>query len=142
MRVTSAQLFRTSGLQRSNFVWTSEVAPRRILIVDDDPALLALMRILLISSDYEVDTAANGQQGLQLARSGDYALILLDLEMPVMNGREFYRQYRAEGRQTPIVLVSAYGAELARAELAAEGAVAKPFDPDHLAFVVDSLVKT
>jgi CheY-like chemotaxis protein len=70
----------------------------------------------------------------------EFDVILLDLEMPVMNGREFFGEYRNRGNQTPVVVVSAYGAEAARAELGAEGAVAKPFDPDNVTHLIDRLL--
>ena len=141
MRLMSVHQSPTRWQRLPSFRWTSEIAQRRILIVDDDPSLLSLMRILLISSNYEVDTASNGQLGLNLAKKNDYSLVLLDLEMPVMNGRQFFRAFRSEGYETPVVLISAFGAESARAELSANAAVSKPFDPTHLAYVVDSLVQ-
>jgi CheY-like chemotaxis protein len=59
-------------------------------------------------------------------------VIVLDLEMPVMNGRTFYRTARADGIVTPILILSAYGARDAKQELGAQAYVDKPFLPDQL----------
>jgi DNA-binding response OmpR family regulator len=120
--------------------WGSIEGAPRILIVDDDASLLSLLRILLTSAGYQVQTAVDGQQALMVAAMYEFDVILLDLEMPVMNGREFFGEYRNRGNQTPVVVVSAYGAEAARAELGAEGAVAKPFDPDNVTHLIDRIL--
>jgi len=88
-----------------------------------------MIRLALMSEGLEVDTAADGLLGLEAVERGQYDLIVLDLQMPNMDGRAFFREYRARGGTTPVVLLSAYGAQSARAELNAEAAIAKPFDP-------------
>ena len=67
-------------------------------------------------------------------------LVILDLQMPVMDGRTFYREFRQKGFRSPVVILSAYNAEGARQELGAEAALNKPFDPDRIGEVVRSLV--
>ncbi len=67
-------------------------------------------------------------------------VIILDLEMPVMNGRAFYRALRAEGHQVPVLILSAYGAQAARTELGAEAAVDKPFEPEELVERASALI--
>ena len=122
-------------------IWTSTRAPRRLLIVDDDASLQTLLRILLTSSGFDVMTAGDGRQALALAQSNEYDLILLDLEMPVMNGREFYREFRQLNSQTPVVIISAFGADLGQQELGAQGSISKPFDPSYVQRIVESLVQ-
>ena len=121
-------------------IWTSERLRRRLLIVDDDSSLQTLLRILLTSSGFEVTTAGDGQQALALAKDGDFDLILLDLEMPVMNGREFYRAFRKHNTATPVVIISAYGAEVGQQELGAQGSINKPFDPVNVQRIVESIL--
>jgi DNA-binding response OmpR family regulator len=103
--------------------------PNKVLLIDDDPALVRMIRLALLSEGWEVDTAADGLLGLEAVERAQYDIIVLDLQMPNLDGRGFFREYRARGGTTPVVLLSAYGAQSARAELGAEAAVTKPFDP-------------
>jgi len=100
-----------------------------ILVVDDDPALLRLVALLLRTEEYEVEVASGGNQALQILQTSRPVAILLDLSMPVMSGREFYTAARKIGYTGPIVICSAYGAKEACAELGANAAITKPFDP-------------
>jgi DNA-binding response OmpR family regulator len=103
--------------------------PERVLVIDDDPALVRMIRLALLSEGLTVDTASDGLRGLEATERATYDLIVLDLQMPDMDGRAFFREFRARGGTTPILLLSAYGAQEARHELNAEAAVSKPFDP-------------
>jgi two-component system OmpR family response regulator len=100
----------------------------RILVVDDDQALLRMIRLVLLSEGYEVSTAADGLEGLQRLAEGEFALVVLDLQMPEMDGRTMHAEMRKLGIETPVVVVSAYQAQAAAAELGAAGAISKPFD--------------
>ncbi|HXH20965.1 MAG TPA: response regulator [Dehalococcoidia bacterium] len=110
----------------------------RVLLIDDDRALLRMARLALASDAMVVDTAADGVEGLEKLAAADFDVIVLDLQMPRMDGREFYREMRSRGYRTPVIILSAYGAETARKELGAECAVTKPFDPASLIRVVRS----
>jgi len=108
-------------------------APQRsILVVEDDPDLLAVMEMVLSDAGYRVRTAPEG--GAALARIAEEmpALVLLDMRMPGMNGWEFAREFRRRhDRSAPIVVVTAAEDARARAEeIAADGWLAKPFDLD------------
>jgi len=111
-----------------------------VLVIDDDPALVRMIRLALLSEGLDVDTAADGLKGLEATERATYDLIVLDLQMPNMDGREFYREFRSRGGATPVVLLSAYGAQNARNALGAEAAVAKPFDPAVLVRTVRTLL--
>jgi DNA-binding response OmpR family regulator len=111
---------------------TSESGPLRVLIIDDDEALLRMLRLCLTSPNIDVETASNGEAGLDCLARAEYDVILLDLQMPRMDGRTFYREMRSRGCEAKVVIVSAYGAEEARRELRASAAVPKPLDPDNL----------
>ena len=76
---------------------------------------------------------SNGALGLEALRSQDCDIVVLDLQMPVMDGRAFYHEMRVLGYEQPVVILSAYGAEKARAELNAQAAIQKSFDSDSLA---------
>ena len=114
----------------------------RILLDDDDTALQRMIRLTLASEGFDVVTAQDGVHALEQLDHGSFDAILLDLQMPVMDGRTFYREMRARGVGTPVIILSAYGANEAREELQAEAAVAKPFDPDDLIALTQRLVET
>lgn len=103
-----------------------------ILVVEDDPDLLALVELILRDAGYRVETASDGRTALARIAVEMPALILLDMRMPGMNGWEFALEFRARhGRATPIVVVTAAENARARAEeIGAEGWLAKPFDLD------------
>ena len=110
-----------------------------ILIVDDDPALVRMLRLTLRDGGYNVSSAANGQEALEHLDTSEADAIILDLEMPVMDGRTFYRQLRARGDDTPILIMSANGARRGYLELGAHSYLAKPFQPRDLLGAVAAL---
>src|SRR5215203_5617405 len=81
----------------------------RILVVDDDVNLTRLLRAILRTSGFDVVTCGDSTEGLGVAESQEFNLIILDLRMPVMDGRTFYRELRQRGVKTPVVIASAYG---------------------------------
>jgi DNA-binding response OmpR family regulator len=109
---------------------TVSLEGRRVLVVEDDPSIAIGLRINLESEGYQVDVADNGETGLELARTLNPDLIVLDLMLPKRNGLEVLHDLRAEGRTMPIIILSAKSAEMdkvAGLELGAEDYVAKPF---------------
>jgi two-component system, OmpR family, alkaline phosphatase synthesis response regulator PhoP len=113
---------------------------RRLLIIDDDASLLTLLRIVFETSNYEIVTAHDGLDGFVKARADGFDAILLDLQMPGMDGRSFFRKLRRAGHTTPVLILSAFGAESACHELGAEAFFSKPFDPARLVSVVEDLL--
>ena len=109
-----------------------------VLVVEDDPDLLALVEIILSDAGYEVAVASDGAQALSRVKERMPGVILLDMRMPVMNGWEFAREYRARhGRATPIVVVTAAEDARARAqEIGADAWLEKPFDLDEVVRMV------
>jgi two-component system alkaline phosphatase synthesis response regulator PhoP len=104
----------------------------RVLLVDDDAALIRMMRLCFLTEGFEVLTARDGVEGLERLATSSVDVVILDLQMPRKDGRSFYRELRSRGDRTPVIILSAYGAEAARAELGAEACVSKPFDPEDL----------
>jgi CheY-like chemotaxis protein len=107
----------------------------RILVIDDAEHLRTVLKLTLEFEGYEVVTADNGQSGLDATRAGAFDLVFCDIEMPVMNGIEFVRRYRAEiDAATPILVLTAEGSELVAQALAAgaTSAFVKPFEPIRL----------
>jgi DNA-binding response OmpR family regulator len=108
-------------------------APRPILVVDDDPEILAMLRDFLESEGLAVRTAANGAEALEALDEMTPALILLDMRMPVLDGWGFAERFRERELTYPIVVMTA--AESARRwaeEIGATGYIAKPFDVNEL----------
>lgn len=116
------------------------LAGARILVVDDDANLIRLLRAILKSSGFDVTTCGDATEALDVAEQGHFELIILDLRMPVMDGRTYYRELRGRGVMTPVVIASAYGARAAQSELGAQAAIEKPFDPDRLIETVENIL--
>jgi DNA-binding response OmpR family regulator len=112
----------------------------RILVVDDDGNLLRLLAMILRLAGFDVVTTEDPQRGLELAGSERPDLIILDLQMPKLDGKSLYRQLRGRGLQTPVLIASAFGAREAQLELGAQGAMEKPFDPERLVETVRELL--
>lgn len=111
-----------------------------ILVVDDDEPLLRVIRLALVSEGFGVRTARDGIEALACLDSVQPDLIVLDLQMPRMDGPTFFRKMRTGGCAAPVLILSAYGVEEAMEELGAEGGVSKPFDPAELAQEVSRLL--
>ena len=81
---------------------------RRILVVDDEKNIRLTVQHSLIAADYEVETAANGAEGLERFRDDHYDLILMDLRMPQINGIEMLRTIREHDKHTAAIVITAY----------------------------------
>ena len=103
-----------------------------VLVIDDDPNLTRLMATILRTSGIDTVTAMDGWSALEAIEHNDVDAIVLDLQMPKLDGRGFFRELRARGDHTPVLIASAYGARDAQRELGAEASVEKPFDPELL----------
>ena len=81
---------------------------RKILLVDDDESIQLLYREELEDNGYEVISALNGEEGLQKFKDNSPDLVILDIQMPGMNGIEVLRQMKMQNAAIPIILSSAY----------------------------------
>ena len=118
------------------------MAGKRILVVDDDPDVRLLFRLIFESVGYQVDEARNGVAALILIKDSLPDLVVTDMVMPDMDGLELIRRLRADVRtaQLPILAVTAH----ARSRDLASGAdqvLDKPIDRSRLLATVGSLVK-
>ena len=102
--------------------------PRSILVAEDDRGIRTLLELILQGVDCSVIAASDGAEALQLARKHRIDLLLVDVNMPRLDGASVCRAYRANGGAAPVVLLSASsdGPDTARA-CAADGFIAKPF---------------
>ncbi len=102
----------------------------RVLLIDDEPAIVTGVGRALRGEGHLVDAATDGSVGLELALSGDYDVIVLDVMLPGMNGHKVCRTARARGLRTPILMLSAKGGEWDVADgldLGADDYLTKPF---------------
>jgi signal transduction histidine kinase len=106
----------------------------RILVAEDDPAVRSMTVRVLESAGYELVAVPNGVEAGRAAAQGTFALVLLDVVMPEMSGREAFKAVRAAQPNARIVLASGYTADIDIGDLLANGAVflQKPYDPDEL----------
>jgi DNA-binding response OmpR family regulator len=117
----------------------------RVLIIEDERRLAEnVARALRESAGYAVDTAGDGEQGLYLAESGDYDLIVLDLMLPKLNGQEVLTRHRKHGHATPVLVLTARDQKESVVQLLNSGAddyLAKPFDLGELLARAKALVR-
>lgn len=107
---------------------------RPVLVVDDDPHIRHLIADLLRDEGYPVITADDGSEALRFVAIDCPAVIVLDMRMPVVDGWQFVRAYRAmPGPHAPIVVVTAeHDARLCGSEIGAAAVVPKPFEIESL----------
>ena len=118
---------------------------RTILAVDDDPDILNLEKKILEKEGFEVVTTTQGAQAVSLMQQGDFALVLLDIMMPGMDGFEVSRTIRREqkGKQLPVIFLTARDdAASMREGFRSGGSVflSKPFTANQLVRLVYSII--
>jgi two-component system, sensor histidine kinase and response regulator len=109
----------------------------RVLLAEDNPVNREVALAMLADAGLDVDTAEDGVQALAMARQRRYDLVLMDMQMPEMDGLEATRALRAtaNGREVPIVALTANAFGEDRAACLAAGMndhIAKPVEPRHL----------
>lgn len=117
--------------------------PELILVVDDEPKIVRLARDYLEKNGYRVTTAADGQSALMAARREKPDLIILDLMLPVMDGREVCRILRRES-DVPIIMLTALSEEIDQVtglEIGADDYITKPFSPRAMIARVRALLR-
>ena len=103
----------------------------RILLVEDEPGLQLTLSDRLRGEGYEVDTAADGQSGLDKAATGEFDLVLLDVMLPRKNGFDVLRDLRQRGLETPVIMLTARGQvvdTVVGLKLGADDYLSKPFE--------------
>jgi DNA-binding response OmpR family regulator len=118
--------------------------PHSVLVIEDNPDMVDLLRLHLRDLSCRVDTAYDGLAGLTRAKQGHYDLIILDIMLPQLDGLEVCRRLRAEGRHTPILMLTAKSAELDRVlglEIGADDYLTKPFSIRELLARVKALFR-
>ncbi len=115
-----------------------------VLIVDDDEAVVTMLRKVMKSNDIEADTAKNGMDALELLGSRHYDLMLLDVNMQGMDGFEVVQAVRSQNIQIPIIIVSGRKEDydtLYGLDIGADDYLTKPFNPVTLGAKVKALIR-
>ena len=128
------------------FKSNKKVAPARILVVDDEPDCLSIIQCRLEWCHYEVITACNGAEGLQIAENENPDIVLLDTNMPVMDGQEMLERMRKHPtlRDTPVIMVTALCGMhdiTAASALGIEDYITKPVDFTSLLEKISNILK-
>jgi CheY-like chemotaxis protein len=108
-------------------------ASRKVLVVDDDPAVRKSIDRVLTGKGYAVITAENGEEAMRKLNEEKYDLVYTDIRMPGMSGLEVAEQVKARKPWTPVVIITGYGTDAAQARAKAAGVssfVHKPLSPE------------
>jgi putative nucleotidyltransferase with HDIG domain len=118
----------------------------KVLIIDDEDFILQLSKDILTKSNYNVETALDGKEGLKLLDTDNFDLILTDIKMPNINGLDVIRHIRITNREIPIIVITGHGTldiAIDSLRLGAQGFILKPFTPTELRNAVsEALEKT
>lgn len=118
---------------------------KRILVVDDEAHITHVVALKLRNAGFEVETAADGEEAMDLARERTPDLVITDLQMPYVSGLELCERLRAHGptAQTPAIMLTARGHALAENDLARTNirlVLSKPFSPRHVLDQVNEIL--
>ena len=116
----------------------------RILVIEDDPSILRGLQLNLTMEGYSVRSAADGETGLQLARSERFDLLVVDVMLPRLGGLELIRELRRDDPDLPVLILSAKGQEtdkVAGLQLGADDYMVKPFSLKELLARIGALLR-
>jgi two-component system OmpR family response regulator len=116
----------------------------RVLIVEDDPKIASFVAKGLKQAGFAVDRAANGQEGLELARSAPYDAAIVDIMLPRLDGLSLIERLRAEGVRTPVLILSARHSvddKVRGFQTGGDDYLTKPFSFEELQARVQALIR-
>ncbi len=136
------------GREDAEMILSRDYAGTRVLLVEDEPVNREVARMFLEDAGFEIDEAENGAEGVRMAQSNDYSIILMDMQMPVLDGLEATRQLRQidKFKAIPILAMTAnaFAEDKDRClEAGMDDFLTKPVEPDQLyATLLAQLVNT
>jgi DNA-binding response OmpR family regulator len=116
---------------------------QRVLVVDDDVELCQLISRYLVGQGFAVEAAHSGAKGVERALSGEHAIVVLDVMLPIIEGFEVLRRIRAQSRM-PVLMLTARGNEQDRIlglEMGADDYLPKPFNPRELSARIEAILR-
>ena len=116
----------------------------RILVIEDEPAIREGLVDVLVYHGYDVDAAATGDEGLRLALTGRFDLLLLDIMLPGVDGYTICDRVRARDREQPIIMLTAKSSDdeiIQGLRLGADDYVAKPFSIQQLILRIEAVLR-
>ena len=117
---------------------------KKALTVDDSFTIRNLVKMTLEGHGFQVDEASNGKEALDKTKVNKYDVIICDINMPIMNGLEFLKEFKKNNKVTPVLMVTTE-TEGAKKQLAkqygATGWIVKPFNPNDLIKVLKRVVR-
>jgi two-component system alkaline phosphatase synthesis response regulator PhoP len=116
----------------------------RILLVEDEPGLVLTLSDLLSGEGYSVESAGDGVAGLKRAAEDSFDLVVLDVMLPRKNGFDVVRDLRAQGKDIPVLMLTAKSQLVDRVvglKLGADDYLVKPFEPEELLARVEALLR-
>ena len=118
---------------------------KKILIVDDELNMRLVLSAMLKKEGFEVSSASNGREALQILKSNKIAVVITDLKMPDMDGMELLTHISERYPEIPVVMITAHGTVATAVEALKKGAldyITKPFDLDDLKNIIYKAIKT
>lgn len=115
----------------------------KILVVDDEPKIRELVKKYAVYEGHEVTEAGDGMEAVEICKTKDFDIIVLDIMMPELDGFSACREIR-KTKSTPVIMLSARGEEYDRIhgfEVGVDDYVVKPFSPKELMLRIDAIVR-
>jgi signal transduction histidine kinase len=116
----------------------------KLLFIDDEDIVLRSSKRIFAGSDYEIDTAPSGDEGLAMAMAKDYDIVVTDLKMPGLGGMEVLKSLRRDRPKTTVIIFTGFSSVDTAREALKNGAfdyVPKPFTPDELRSVIANAIE-
>jgi len=115
---------------------------KRILLADDDPDALLVLKDRLESFGYHVITISNGRDAVEMVKRGNYAGVIMDIKMPEMDGLEALRTIKRLRPDTPVIMITSVKEKMGVALIeGAEACLLKPVNPDRLKEALERWLK-
>ena len=115
-----------------------------VLVIDDKDSMRKMLAQTLVEEGYEVETAANGNAGIKLARQRSFDLVLTDLKMPEMTGLEVLKSVKEMDVDTAVIVMTAFGTIEDAVDAMRKGAydfISKPFQTEHLSVLIQKALE-